>query len=150
MGGIRAPQRPFEVKRLVQTIAEKPIYVLKEVEVLKEVPCPKQAGELIEIKGRLAKEGETSARLRDKCTILTDDIIQVTNNHRVTLSKLEMAEKRLKSSDVGDFTALNALVQEEFPEVRTEIMEKLVLDKKLLIIYTLAALASGLGIGVLL
>jgi len=150
MGGIRAPQRPFEVKRLVQTIAEKPIYVLKEVEVLKEVlkevPCALQGAEIVCLKEKLKEEGRKVLHYSLEKTKTSAALADLQADLNQAKALLLIAEKRVDLR----------FMAEKDTKVVVKETEKVVLElskapnKKMIIIYTLAALASGLGIGVLL
>ena len=144
MGGIRAPQHPFELKRSVQKIDAAPLEVIKEV--IKEIPCSKQSAELEVIKQKLENEGKTCLSLRMELRQLENKASELDRDNARLKAIVAMAEKRHSEQK----SSIKPLAIEK--EVKTEsiLVEKPVLDKKMLIIYTLAALASGLGIGVLL
>lgn len=133
MGGVYPPQKPFNLKLSVQEINAEPI--------IKEVPCSKQSAELQLIKDRLNKEAQTSLTLRDKLGLSENKVSELKQNYVRAQSLLNMAERRLSEKK-----------KEIVKEIQTEIqtVEVPVYNKRKIIIYVLAALAGGLGIGVLL
>lgn len=139
MGGIRAPQAPYEVKRSVQELAEKTI--------IKEIPCPKQGAEIVDLKDKLAKEGQVSLKLRERVGIAEDKASRLDRDCIRLQSLLSMAEKRISEAK----KPVEKVKMAEFEgKIIIKEIEKPVLNKKMLIFYTLAALAIGLGIGVIL